>query len=102
MLLGYTLTDGQLMEVAEKSEFLDVDDRYIGEEFARRCRNVIPNAEELKDKEWVFSHSNPEVRGAQYPEPCQTSKMELFANINNAFSCYIFLQTLHLRCSTGF
>ena len=37
-----------------------------------------------------------------YSEPCQTSKMELFAKINNAFSCYIFLQTLHLRCSTEF
>ena len=46
MLLGYTLTDDQLMEVAEKSEVLDVDEYYIGKEFARRCRNVIPNPEE--------------------------------------------------------
>ena len=49
MLLGYTLTDDQLMEVAEKSEVLDVDENYIGVEFARRCR-VIPKPEELKDK----------------------------------------------------
>ena len=56
MLLGYTLTDDQLMEVAEKSEVLDVDEHYIGEEFARRCRNVIPNPEELKDKEWVGAY----------------------------------------------
>ena len=51
MLLGYAMTDDQLMEVAEKSEVLDVDERYIGEEFARCCRNVIPYPEELKDKE---------------------------------------------------
>ena len=50
----------------------------------------------------IFSHSNPEARGVQYSESLQTSKMELFAKINNAFSCYIFLQTLHLRCSTDF
>ena len=30
MLLGYVLTDHQLMEVEEKSEVLDVDERYIG------------------------------------------------------------------------
>ena len=51
MLLGYALTEDQLMEVAEKSKVLDVDEHYIGEEFARRCRNVIPNTEELKDQE---------------------------------------------------
>ena len=28
MLLGYVLTDHQLMEVEEKSEILDVDERY--------------------------------------------------------------------------
>ena len=56
ILLGYTLTDHQLMEVAEKSEALDADEHYIGEEFARRCRNVIPNPEELKDKEWVGAY----------------------------------------------
>ena len=56
MLLGYALTDDQLMEVAQKSEVLDVDERYIGEEFARRCRNFIPNTEELKDKEWVGAY----------------------------------------------
>ena len=44
------------MELAEKSEVLDVDEYYIGEEFARRCRNVIPNPEELKDKEWVRAY----------------------------------------------
>ena len=44
------MTDDQLMEVAEKSEVLDVDENYIGVEFARRCRNVIPKPEELKDK----------------------------------------------------
>ena len=44
------MTDDQLMEVAEKSEVLDVDENYIGVEFARRCRNVIPKLEELKDK----------------------------------------------------
>ena len=48
-LLGYALTDDQLMELAEKSEVLDVDEHYIREEFARRCR-IIPNPEELKDK----------------------------------------------------
>ena len=53
MLLGYALTGDQLMEVAEKSEVLDLNEHYIGEEFARRCRNVIPNIEELKDKEWI-------------------------------------------------
>ena len=41
------------MEVAKKSEVLDVDKHYIGEEFAWRSRNVIPNPEELKDKEGV-------------------------------------------------
>ena len=51
MLLGYTLTDDQLTKVAEKSEVLDFDELYIGEEFARRCRNVIANPEDLKDKE---------------------------------------------------
>ena len=56
MFLGYTLTDHQLMDVAEKSEALDADEHYIGEEFARRCRNVIPNPEELKDKEWVGAY----------------------------------------------
>ena len=50
------MTDDQLMEVAEKSEVLDVDENYIGEEFARRCRNVIPNPEKLKDKEWVGAY----------------------------------------------
>ena len=50
MLLGYALTDDQLMELAEKSEVLDADDYYIGEEFAQRCRNVIPNPEKLKGK----------------------------------------------------
>ena len=56
MLLGYALTDDQLMELAEKSEVLDVDEHYIAEELARRCRNVIPNPEELKDKEWVRAY----------------------------------------------
>ena len=56
MLSGYALTDDQLMEVAEISEVLDVDEHYIGEEFARRCRNVIPKPEELKDKEWVGAY----------------------------------------------
>ena len=51
MLLVYALTDDQLMKVAEKSEVLDVGEHYIGKEFAQRCRNVIPNPEELKDKE---------------------------------------------------
>ena len=53
MLLGYTLTNDQLIEVAERSDVVDVDEHYIGEKFAWRCRNVIPNPEELKDKEWV-------------------------------------------------
>ena len=44
------------MEVAEKSKVLDVDENYIGEEFARRYRNVIPSPEELKDKEWVGAY----------------------------------------------
>ena len=35
---------------------VDVDENYIGEEFARRCRNVIPNPEKLKDKEWVGAY----------------------------------------------
>ena len=56
MLLGYALTDDKLMEVAEKFEALDVDEHYIGEEFARRCCNVIRNPEELKDKEWVGAY----------------------------------------------
>ena len=30
MFLGYALTDDQLMELAEKSEVLDVDEHYIG------------------------------------------------------------------------
>ena len=51
MLLCYTLADDQQMEVAEKSEVLDANEHYIGEEFARFCRNVMPNPEELKDKE---------------------------------------------------
>ena len=46
MLLGRALTDNQLMEVAEKSEVLDVDEYYIVEEFSRRCRNVILNPED--------------------------------------------------------
>ena len=54
-LLGYALTDDQLMELAEKSEVLNVDEHYIGAEFARRCR-IIPNPEELKDKEWVGAY----------------------------------------------
>ena len=55
MLLGYALIDNQLMGVAEKSKVLDVDEHYIGKEFAQRCSNVIPNHEELRDKEWVWS-----------------------------------------------
>ena len=51
MLLGYALTDDQLMEVAEKSEVLDVDENYMGQEFACHCRNVISSPEELKDNE---------------------------------------------------
>ena len=51
MLLGYALTDDQLMEVAEKFNVLDVDENYIVVEFARHCRDVVPNPEELKDKE---------------------------------------------------
>ena len=51
MLLGCALTHDQLMEVAEKSKVLDIDENYIGVEFARRCCNVIPNPEKLKDKE---------------------------------------------------
>ena len=50
MVLAYTLTDDQLIEVAEKSQVLDVDEHFIGEVFAPRCRNVMPNPEELKDK----------------------------------------------------
>ena len=50
MVLAYTLTDDQLIEAAEKSQVLDVGEHFIGEEFARRCRNVIPNPEKLKDK----------------------------------------------------
>ena len=58
MLLGYALTDDQLMEVAENFlaenfKDLDLDENHIGEKFARRCRNVIPNLEKLKDKEWL-------------------------------------------------
>ena len=56
MLLGYSLTDDQLMELAERSEVLDVDEHYIGEEFAWSGRDVIPNPEELKDKEWVGAY----------------------------------------------
>ena len=56
MLLDYALTDDQLMEVAEKSQAPDVGEHYIGKEFARRCHNVIPNPEELKDKEWVGAY----------------------------------------------
>ena len=56
MLLDYALTDDQPMEVVEKSEVLDVGEHYIGKEFARRCRNVIPNPEELKDKEWIGAY----------------------------------------------
>ena len=41
------------MEVAEKYEVLDVDEHYLEEKFARCCRNLIPNPEELKDKKWV-------------------------------------------------
>ena len=44
------------MGVAEKSSVLDVDEHYIGKEFARRCSNVIPNPEELRDKEWVGAY----------------------------------------------
>ena len=55
-LLGYALTHDQPMEVAGKSEVLDVHENYIGVEFAWRCRNVIPNPEELKDKEWVGAY----------------------------------------------
>ena len=56
MLLCYTLADDQQMEVAEKSEVLDANEHYIGEEFARFCRNVMPNPEELKDKEWAGAY----------------------------------------------
>ena len=56
MLLSYPLTDDQLMEVAEKSEVMDVGEHYIGKEFARRCRNVMPNPKELKYKEWVGAY----------------------------------------------
>ena len=56
MLLSYALIDDQLMEVAEKSEVLDFDEHYIDKEFAHRCRNVVPNPEDLKDKEWVAAH----------------------------------------------
>ena len=56
MLLGYALTDDQLMEVAEKSEVLDVDENYMGQEFAWHCRNVISSPEELKDNEWVGAY----------------------------------------------
>ena len=56
MFLNYVLTDDQPMEVVEKSEVLDVGEHYIGKEFARRCRSVIPNPEELKDKEWVGAY----------------------------------------------
>ena len=56
MLLDYALTDDQPMEVVEKSEVLDVGEHYIGKEFARRCRNVIPHPEELKDKEWIGAY----------------------------------------------
>ena len=56
MLLDYALTDDQPMEVVEKSEVLDVGEHYIGKEFARRCRNVIPNPEELKGKEWFGAY----------------------------------------------
>ena len=41
------------MKIVEEPEVLDADEHYVGEEFARRCRNVIPNPEELKDKKWV-------------------------------------------------
>ena len=56
IFLSYALTDDQLMEVAEKSEVLDFDEHYIGEEFAHHCRNVVPNPEDLKGKEWVAAH----------------------------------------------
>ena len=56
LLLGYTLIDDQLMETAEKPEVLDVDEHYIGEEFAQCYRNLILNAEGLKDKEWIGAY----------------------------------------------
>ena len=71
MLLGYALTDDQLMKVAEKSEVLDVDEHYISEVFARRCRNVIPSLEDLKDKEWVGAYlqlrNDTTIRKARKP-----------------------------------
>ena len=33
MLLGYALTDDQLVEAVKKSEVLDFDEHYIGEKF---------------------------------------------------------------------
>ena len=36
----------------------------------------------------IFAKTNfSSFRGVQYSEPCQISKMERFAKINNAFSC---------------
>ena len=38
----------------------------------------------------IFAQTNFQsfkFRGVQYSEPCQTSKMELFAKINNVFIC---------------
>ena len=56
LLLGYALIDDQLMEVAEKSVVLEVDEHYTGEELPHCCRDVIPNPEELKDKEWIGAY----------------------------------------------
>ena len=50
MLLGYALTDDQLMKVTEKFEVLYFDDNYIGEELTWLCRNAILNPERLKYK----------------------------------------------------
>ena len=43
-------------ETVEKPEVLDVDEHYIGEEFAQCYRNLILNAEGLKDKEWIGAY----------------------------------------------
>ena len=51
-----------------------------------------------RQKRKQIDHGTLEV----YSEPCQRSKMELFAKFANGFSRKLFSQKPHLRSLTGF
>ena len=56
LILGNYVTEEQLIEVAEYSEVLNIQNDFLKSDFCERCTNIVPYAERIENDEWYDAY----------------------------------------------